>query len=85
MFTATTGSKLAENLKQSKSNRLQFVAAKNVSVSWEAKSVDWKRNAPQNGNLVRNIPAPFFREVLAKRNRNLKTFKVGKFRIIVEK
>lgn len=85
MFTATTGSKLAENLKQSKSNRLKFIATKNVSVSWEAKSVDWRLNAPRNGALVRNIPAPFFREVLLKRNRNLHTAKLGKFRIIVEK
>lgn len=85
MFTETTGSKLAENLKQSKSNRLQFIATKNVSVSWEAKSVDWRLNAPKNGALVKNIPAPFFREVLLKRNRNLRTAKVGMFRIIVEK
>lgn len=85
MFEATTGTRLAATIAKSHSNRLKFVATKNVSVSWEAKSVDWRMNAPSNGVLVRNIPAPFFREVLIKRNRNLKTAKIGKFRIIVEK
>lgn len=85
MFTATTGTQLAETLKQAKSNRLKFIAAKNISLSWEGKSVDWRMDAPENGPVIRHIPVPYFRHVLIKRNRNLKTIKVGKFRIIVEK
>lgn len=85
MFVATTGTQLAEALKKAQSNRLKFIATKNVSLSWEAPSVDWRMDAPDNGTLVRNIPVPFFREVLIKRNRNLRTAKIGKFRIIVEK
>lgn len=85
MFEATTGTRLAAALENTASNRLQFIASKNVSLSWEAKSVDWRMDAPANGALVRNIPVPFFREVLMKRNRDLRTVKIGKFRIIVEK
>lgn len=85
MFVSTTGPQLAKDLAQLPSNRLKFVASKNVSLTWEGKSVDWRKDAPENGAVVRNIPVPLFRELLIKRNRNLRTVKVGKFRIIVEK
>jgi hypothetical protein len=83
MFVATNGIQMAETLKSTPTNRLRFIARKNLSVAWEAPSVDWK-NAPENGTIVKNLDVELLREILVARKRNLLTSKIGKFTIILE-
>lgn len=83
MFTATNGIQMAKTLEKSPTNRLRFIARKNLSVTWEAPSVDWSK-APENGTIIKNVDVSLLRELLVVRKRNLLTSKIGKFTVIVE-
>lgn len=74
---------MAKTLEHTPTNRLRFVARKNLSILWEAPSVDWY-NAPENGSIVKNLEVSLLRELLVARKRKLWTSKIGKFTIIVE-
>lgn len=83
MFTATNGIQMAKTLEKTSTNRLRFIARKNLSVTWEASRGD-SNETPKNGAIVKSITVPHFKEVLIARKRNLLTSKIGKFTVIVE-